>query len=163
MSWKKFNFKSVSRSGHRILLVIWKCSACILSLAVAFESEWKHYSSSQSDKKMLAFDYEFSFKGVLNDSSNLIFWNKFVDKNEISLLKNFHLIAILWPPPLAWLSMRRQVKNVPINNTNRKLERPHVPQKITEFTFKIWAWSRKQITTILIQLLNSKHHTGYKK
>ena len=33
-----------------------------LSLAVAFESEWKRYSSSQSDKKTLAFEYEFSFK-----------------------------------------------------------------------------------------------------
>ena len=48
---------------------------------------------------MLAFEYEFSFKGVLNDSSNLIFLHKFVDKNEISLFKNFHLIAILWSPP----------------------------------------------------------------
>ena len=34
----------------------------ILSVAVAFESEWKRYSSSQSDKKMLAFEYGFSLK-----------------------------------------------------------------------------------------------------
>ena len=27
MSWNKFNFQSVSRSWHRILLVIWKCPA----------------------------------------------------------------------------------------------------------------------------------------
>ena len=33
----------------------------VLSLAVAFESKWKRYSSLQSDKKMLAFEYEFSF------------------------------------------------------------------------------------------------------
>ena len=30
-------------------------------IVVALESEWKRYSSSQSDKKMLAFEYEFSF------------------------------------------------------------------------------------------------------
>ena len=34
----------------------------ILSLAMAFEPEWKGYSSLQSDKKTLAFEYEFSFK-----------------------------------------------------------------------------------------------------
>ena len=33
----------------------------VLSLVVAFESEWKRYSSSQSDGKTLAFEYEFSF------------------------------------------------------------------------------------------------------
>ena len=49
MSWKKLNFKSVSRLWHRILLVILKSSAW--ALAVAFESEWKCYSSSQSNKK----------------------------------------------------------------------------------------------------------------
>ena len=32
----------------------------VISLAVAFESDWKCYSSLQSDKKMLAFEYEFS-------------------------------------------------------------------------------------------------------
>ena len=32
----------------------------VLSLVVALESKWKCYSSSQSDKKMLAFEYEFS-------------------------------------------------------------------------------------------------------
>ena len=52
MSWKKFNFKSLSRSWHRILLVIWKHSAwAFYRLHMAFESEWKRYSSSQSDKK----------------------------------------------------------------------------------------------------------------
>ena len=30
----------------------------VLSLVVAFESEWKHYTSSQSDKKTLAFEYD---------------------------------------------------------------------------------------------------------
>ena len=35
MSWKKFNFQSVSRSWHMILLIIWKCSAwAVYSLAV---------------------------------------------------------------------------------------------------------------------------------
>ena len=58
---KKLNFKSVLRSWHRILLVIWKHSGMsVLLLAVAFESEWKHCSSLQSDEKMLAFEYEFS-------------------------------------------------------------------------------------------------------
>ena len=32
----------------------------VLSLAVALESEWKHYSSLQSDEKTQAFEYEFS-------------------------------------------------------------------------------------------------------
>ena len=34
----------------------------VLSLVVALECEWKRYSSSQSDKKTLAFEYEFSLK-----------------------------------------------------------------------------------------------------
>ena len=34
----------------------------VLSLAVAFESEWKRYSSSQSDKKVLVSEYEFSLR-----------------------------------------------------------------------------------------------------
>ena len=37
----------------------------ILSLAVVLESEWKHYSSSQSDENTLAFEYEFSFKSIM--------------------------------------------------------------------------------------------------
>ena len=38
MSWKKFNVKSVSRSWHMILLVIWKCSAW------AFIAKQLHFS-----------------------------------------------------------------------------------------------------------------------
>ena len=34
----------------------------VLSLVVALESEWKRYSSSQSIKKTLVFEYEFSFR-----------------------------------------------------------------------------------------------------
>ena len=34
----------------------------VLLLVVALESEWKCYSSSQSDKKMLVFEYEFSLR-----------------------------------------------------------------------------------------------------
>ena len=40
----------------------------ILSLVVALESEWKRYSSSQSDKKMLALEYEFSLSVILNQN-----------------------------------------------------------------------------------------------
>ena len=39
----------------------------VLSLVLALESEWKCNSSSQSDKKTLAFEYEFSLR---------VFWNK---------------------------------------------------------------------------------------
>ena len=39
-----------------------------LSLAVAFESEWKCYSSSQSNKKTLEFEYEFSFIVAADDA-----------------------------------------------------------------------------------------------
>ena len=40
----------------------------VLSLVVVFESEWKCYSSSQSDKKMLVFEYEHHtyFKEITN-------------------------------------------------------------------------------------------------
>ena len=38
------------------------CMSVYNRYVVALESEWKRYSSSQSDKKPLAFEYEFSFK-----------------------------------------------------------------------------------------------------
>ena len=38
----------------------WSFCMSVLSLVVALESEWKRYSSLQSDKKTLAFEYEFS-------------------------------------------------------------------------------------------------------
>ena len=63
MGWKKFNFTLVTQDsiGHDLKTL---CIS-VLSLAVPFESEWKRYSSSQSDKKMLAFEYEFSLRGWL--------------------------------------------------------------------------------------------------
>ena len=36
----------------------------LLSLAVAFECEWKHYSSSQSNENTQVFEYEFSFSAT---------------------------------------------------------------------------------------------------
>ena len=59
---KKFNFKSVSRSWHMILLVIWKHSAWAF-----YHKQWRlslnenTTTSSQSDEKTLAFEYDFSF------------------------------------------------------------------------------------------------------
>ena len=66
MSWKKLNFKSVSRSWHRILLVIWKWKACF----IASSGVWV-WMKMQSDKKTLAFEYEFS----LNCLGNLATFN----------------------------------------------------------------------------------------
>ena len=55
----------------------------ILSLEVAFESEWKHYSSSQNNKKkMLAFEYEFSFSGFKSCSNKSALHSELIFKQE---------------------------------------------------------------------------------
>ena len=47
-NWKKFNFKSISHSWHRILLVVCMCG---LSLGGDVESEWQCCSSLLSIEK----------------------------------------------------------------------------------------------------------------
>ena len=73
---EKKNSKSVLRSWHRILLVVWKHSACmsILSLSSGVESEWKCCRSVQHFLKCLAFEYESSLSiiSVRKESS----WNR---------------------------------------------------------------------------------------
>ena len=61
MSWKKvqlqewYTLLTQDSIGHLETLCM-----SVLSLVVAMESDWKRDSSSQSDKKMVAFKYEFS-------------------------------------------------------------------------------------------------------
>ena len=52
---ERFTLMTHDSIGHLKMLCM-----SVLSPAVAFESEWKCYSSLQIDKKMLAFEYEFS-------------------------------------------------------------------------------------------------------
>ena len=52
---ERYTLKTQDSTGHLKTLCM-----SVLSLVVALESEWKRYSSSQSDKKTLAFEYEFS-------------------------------------------------------------------------------------------------------
>ena len=55
---KRYTLVTQGSIGHLKTLCM-----SVLSLVVALESEWKSFSSSQSDKKKtLAFDYEFSFR-----------------------------------------------------------------------------------------------------
>ena len=92
MSWKKFNSKSFSSSLHMISSVFWKHSAWlklnsysnhqrhVFFFFIALPHARFHFSTSrikmrmcksdmrmwQSDKKTLAFEYEFSFKRFIH-------------------------------------------------------------------------------------------------
>ena len=61
---KKFNFKSVSRSWHRILLVNWKRSAWAFYRysGVGVWVKTLQLIAKRLKKKTLAFQYEFSFR-----------------------------------------------------------------------------------------------------
>ena len=70
MSWKMFNFKSVSSSWHIIPLVICKRSAwAFCSWAMALSPKGRMGTlqlTPQCWKKCLAFKYEFSFRGIVS-------------------------------------------------------------------------------------------------
>ena len=76
----------------------------VLSLVVELESEWKRYSSSQSNKKMLAFEYEFSLTPVfgLDDITKLLGYCFAVFSNDLILypfdkyLESFKIMKLFW-------------------------------------------------------------------
>ena len=75
--------------GHLKMLCV-----SVLSPVVALESEWKHYSSSQSDKKMLAFEYEFSLKLLLElPQRYCVMWDLH-SQSEESGSANYHHTAL---------------------------------------------------------------------
>ena len=58
----------------------------VLSLFVVFESEWKCYSTSESDKKTLAFDYEFSFTQWQNNIAHkMVAARKDITFNDVDI------------------------------------------------------------------------------
>ena len=93
MSWKKFNFKSDTRlcdTGFSIGHLKTLCMS-VLSLVVALESEWKRYSSSQSDKKKNASKYEFIFR--LGYYTKLNWVNSSVGLRYYSAVLHVHYIV----------------------------------------------------------------------
>ena len=68
----------------------------VLSLVVALESEWKRYSSSQSDKKTLAFEYEFSFILRLFNFKLVVVSVRPRSQQSLCLHTSTSLLLILW-------------------------------------------------------------------